>query len=178
MRRGHLASLLAGLMVLGWLVSGCYTVIKHPVLRASYEEGSEVRVTYGDDCWSCHSSRSESFWVEEVPPAAAGYYAWEYFYGSPWWLDAYYFDQGSAATGESAGLRTFPRRGQSEVTPGAPAVQQPSPTLRAVARKASSGSEAAGLSPVVPDDDRRPVARRGSGPGRDTSKSKRRQRKE
>jgi hypothetical protein len=167
---------LAGLMLLAWVLVGCYTVLKHPVLRPEGAEGGLVRVSTRDDCWSCHSSVSEHFWREEMPPAAVGYSAWDYYYATPWWLDAPYYGEQAGGETRLAEPRQFRRRETAEPTPGAPAVQQPTPTLQGVSRKAASDQEARSASePPRSEDRRRTVARRDTTVG-DSTKELRRER--
>lgn len=163
--------------VSGLWILGCYTTLKHPVLRAKVEGEEEwVRVSHGDDCWTCHSARSERFWTDETPPPAIGYYAWDYYFSSPWWLEQPYVVQVPAPEEELSTPRGVRRGNQSLTTPGAPAVQQSSPTLQGVARRIPAAAEPAATEVKPAEDQRRDAGRRESTQS-DTTKSNRRTRR-
>ncbi|MDZ7374315.1 MAG: hypothetical protein ONB23_10145 [candidate division KSB1 bacterium] len=147
-------------LVMGGILSllGCYTTLRHPVFRSENDE--PLKVSPRDDCWSCHSARAESFWPVEVPPSAAGYYAWEFYYGIPWWQEEGASDQAARAEEPLPQPRDFRRRGVPEAGVGAPAVQQPEPTIQGVARKTASEPQTQPSEVSPSADSRRSVARR------------------
>ncbi len=151
-------------LVLAWSAWGCYTALRHPVLRGSLTGESETTVvSFGDDCWQCHSSRQEVFWPDESGVPTDGYYDWDFFYAVPWWVDSFYYSQRPSAA-EDQRLpepRRFRTRNQPVMT-GAPAVSVPPSGPSIVARKRSEPGAAA-EAPLAPTDPRRSVGRRGSG---------------
>ncbi len=158
------AVLAAVVAVLAWGTWGCYTALRHPVLRGSLTGESETTtVSFGDDCWQCHSSRQEVFWPDESGIPTEGYYDWDFFYSVPWWVDSFYYSQRPTAAEEERlpEPRRFRTRNQPVMT-GAPAVSAPPSGPSIVARKRSEPGNA-GSAPLAPTDPRRKVGRRGSG---------------
>ena len=165
-------------LVLGlalWGVWGCYTTLRHPVLRGSLSgESPTTTVSLGDDCWQCHSSRQEVFWPDESGVPTGGYYDWDFFYGVPWWVDSFYYSQRPAAAADERlpEPRRFRTRGEPAVT-GAPAVSLPPPRTSIVARKRSEPGDF-GSAPLAPRDPRRTMGRRGSGTNEAANQKERR----
>jgi hypothetical protein len=73
---------------------GCYTLLKHPRVQiddrppAYYEE--DERVSFADDCASCHSPGSlQSHHPAVPPPRRTVSPTWDYYYAYPWWIPYY-----------------------------------------------------------------------------------------
>ncbi len=85
------------------LVTGCYTIVKHPVIIDEENPDLSYNIYFSDDCMSCHSSPNLSIFpnLDYINSSSR----WSYFYEYPWWhRDAFYTsevggqDNGSSST--------------------------------------------------------------------------------
>lgn len=144
---------------------GCYTMLKHPqvepareaVAQAQAEEefGFETRanrVSFGDNCRSCHDSNVATYHAIAVPyPVAEPSPRWSYYYETPWWFP-YYASSGSSGNAESEEQkkRSFDRRRTSSSDEssysGSAATPVPAPSSGSLAKPASEGNASSGAS--------------------------------
>ncbi|MCD6334445.1 MAG: hypothetical protein J7M27_03860, partial [Candidatus Latescibacteria bacterium] len=95
------AAILPPLMILlSFLLAGCYTMLKHPQIKQeeSYS-GSEVQPARS--CTDCHTEmhadvyyhdpfyRYDPFWVRRPFYARSYYRRWHHYRSYPWWWDRY-----------------------------------------------------------------------------------------
>ena len=103
MRSVPMATLL--MLVVSFLLAGCYTMMKHPQIKpeASYV-GEDVQ--RARRCTDCHAEmqvdpyyhdpfyRYDPFWVRRPFYAPSYYDRWRYYRSYPWWWDRYsYYDR-------------------------------------------------------------------------------------
>jgi hypothetical protein len=67
------------------LLSGCYTVIKHPNVNFADSSGEiyTSHISYKSNCVECHSSSAMIYFYNLVPAHVSS--PWSY-YNTPWWL--------------------------------------------------------------------------------------------
>ena len=129
--------------------SGCYTVIRHPMVREADNSGYQREVYFTDNCMDCH---------RDDPGVAAPLHhpylprlnyiqendRWSYFYKSPWWFrDIFYSStpgEGNATRDSSGVLPTTSARSRF---PGS-GNRLNSNTATRISGGPSSGSKAAG----------------------------------
>lgn len=160
---------------------GCYTVLKHPQVELAREaeaheeeefgfEAHPNRVTFGDDCQSCHNAEVGAYHAIAVPaPVATPSPRWEYYYETPWWFP-YYASSGQGSGSESAEQkkRSFDRRRNSvpEETSGSSVgsavAPVPVPSAGAVAKPAGDNTPAASTGAKTEDDSNKRTERRSS----------------
>lgn len=92
-------SLALGLLLLLFILPGCYTMLSHPESMALVDENQNRK-----SCMDCH----EESWLYHYDPYWYGssYQGdWRYYYGRPWWYDDYwyYYPPGETAPVESGG---------------------------------------------------------------------------
>ena len=110
--RQYQRHLLSALVVLVTLLSGCYTVLRHPPVQRESYLSSEI--THRDACNSCHTGFGVFSYEDPLRPAppytSPKLQDWNYYYHYPWWLDDVYYVQDSGAKGGETPLPIDPRR--------------------------------------------------------------------
>lgn len=81
--------MIIGLLLVGLLLSGCYTVLKHP--KAVNDEGLTSDYYDPDACAHCHVDGS--FYNYGYEDYYSHYQPLLEYYGRPWWWDAYWGDE-------------------------------------------------------------------------------------
>jgi hypothetical protein len=183
----------AVLLLLVSLSLGCYTMLKHPHVEAAREAQQEEeefgfearpnRVSFGDDCRSCHNDRVATYHAIAVPaPVAEPTPRWSYYYDTPWWFPYY-------ASGNNAGnadqtepkKRPFDRRqnsvpSESSASGGSAAAPMPAPSAGSVAKPAGDNN-ASSSTETKRDDGNKRAERRSNENTDDKKESSRRDRK-
>jgi hypothetical protein len=108
------------------ILSGCYTVLRHPRVESDVEEPDPVVVR--SDCAACHSDWDlERYGYAFHPGWYPVYGAWPRWYYDPWWADVVVADRQVAPQGvqveQSAGLKND--RGPAGGSAAAPGVWMP-----------------------------------------------------
>ncbi len=140
----------AALLPLFFLLSGCYTLLKHPQVafedrRIRDAEMLRGQVSFQDDCIRCHQ-QPHDYYNASLPYGS--YYrgrgvSWLYYYDSPWWSNPRYY--GTNTVEEQEGVPNPRQFGRRHYT-------------------GNSGGTSAGAGSVTPGSGARaPVAKRGSG---------------
>ncbi len=130
----RMMQLAAALLLVMSLSLGCYTVLKHPQVELAREEQAQEmlpdqeeefgfearpnRVTFGDDCQSCHSREVAAYHAIAVPtPVSEPTPRWSYYYETPWWFP-YYASGGNGGNTDQTEQkkRPFDRRQNSAPT--------------------------------------------------------------
>jgi hypothetical protein len=120
MKTASFARLLSGCAIAAMIVAlaGCYTLLKHPRFETEDSHGeaaSATRITYADDCASCHESNAyvAAHGYEASPTHA--YDRWYHYYEYPWWISYYGADRGRGNDGDrESSQRPFGRRHRGE----------------------------------------------------------------
>jgi hypothetical protein len=113
-------------------ITGCFTIIKHPVIHDEDNPDLSYNIYFSDDCNSCHSSALQNNtpnldYINSSP-------RWNYFYEFPWWQRHQFYTSPSVSQDSSGngGLPTtsarprFPGRGSSGQTGMPGSVSNPS----------------------------------------------------
>ncbi|MDZ7292294.1 MAG: hypothetical protein ONB44_21165 [candidate division KSB1 bacterium] len=137
--------MLAAIFILSSL--GCYTLLKHPRVQSGDRLPSsyaEDRISFAENCASCHSVTSLSTYHRAIPPPRR-YVSptWDYYYDYPWWIP--YYAPGNADTNVEAAQRKrpFDRRHLStpdETAPAQTATPAPAPGPTTIAKPADAGT--------------------------------------
>lgn len=72
------------------LLSGCYTILKHPAAEENYTSHD-----YQADCVSCHADYNEypyGYFYGQYPDYWWTTPRWGRYYAYPWWWDNYWYD--------------------------------------------------------------------------------------
>jgi hypothetical protein len=103
-------------------ITGCFTIIKHPVIHDQENPDLSYNIYFSDDCSSCHSSAPHN----NIPNLdyINSSSRWNYFYEFPWWQRHQFYASPSANQDSSGngGLPTtsarprFPGQGNSQRT--------------------------------------------------------------
>jgi len=111
----HAAAFVALLAVTASM--GCYTVLKHPLIRTQKPETTEYvqeSVAFSDDCMTCHDESIAAHHAIAIPrPIRTPSPSWFYYYDTPWWYP-YYSQQKTAAVRDNDKKRPFDRRRMSK----------------------------------------------------------------
>lgn len=97
-------------------LSGCYTVIKHPVVVDRNNPQFKHQVYFSDDCQSCHGPDADRFALGDNKYLPRIDYInnnarWSYFYSSPWWMrEMFLTPPPSAPQGKSSSLSSSSAR--------------------------------------------------------------------
>ncbi len=88
------------LIVLSFLLAGCYTMLKHPQIEQE-ESHTGANVQPARSCTDCHSEmhadvyyhdpfyRYDPFWMRRPFYSRSYYSRWHYYRSYPWWWDRY-----------------------------------------------------------------------------------------
>ncbi len=111
------------LMGLVIVLSGCYTVIKHPKVKKTQDSKFSHEVYFTDNCVSCHGNT-----VAELHPASKPYLPrldyirennrWNYFYQYPWWYRSMFSQYSGAANAGDQGDDFLPTTSSRPRFPG------------------------------------------------------------
>lgn len=128
------------------MVMQCYTTFRHPPIL-SYSDSTEAAVAkqidFMEDCSSCHEQNNpidNSHWLIYDNTRLQDNYNWQYYYAIPWWVDAYYYEDGKGQQNQplpATQRRDFNRR-QPSATSAIPAGGAPGTSLARPATGASS----------------------------------------
>ena len=89
------------LILLSFLLAGCYTMMKHPQIKQEESYVEEEGVQRARSCTDCHSEmhadvyyhgpyyRYDPFWVRRPFYARSYYRRWHHYRSYPWWWDRY-----------------------------------------------------------------------------------------
>ena len=89
------------LIVLSFLLAGCYTMLKHPRIEQEESYVEEEGVQRARSCTDCHTEmhadvyyhdpfyRYDPFWVRRPFYTRSYYSRWQYYRSYPWWWDRY-----------------------------------------------------------------------------------------
>src|SRR5574341_2162853 len=112
---------------------GCYTLLKHPRVQIDDRPAptyyDEERISFADDCASCHSPGSlQSHHPAVPPPRRVVSPSWDYYYDYPWWIPYYASDNNTEGANEKEQKkRPFDRRHLSTPEENAPPSQASTP---------------------------------------------------
>lgn len=190
----YLAAALSLFALMSW---GCYTVLKHPQVEVAREtsaheasareeeefgfEARPNRVTFGDDCQSCHSREVAAYHAMAVPaPVAEPTPRWAYYYDTPWWFPYYANASGRGGNddAEDQKKRPFDRRQNSapaESSSSSGSAAAPAPSGGSVAKPA--GESASSSAAAKSDDADKRSERRSNESTSEKKESSRRERK-
>jgi hypothetical protein len=163
---------LAALLAVGSSI-GCYTLLKHPRVQTEDEVASPYepeRVSFADNCTSCHNAASLAYHQRAVPlPAQFVSPRWDYYYDYPWWIP--YYAAGDATSEEEQKQRPFDRRHMrqpDESNPTQASSPQPAPNpSTVVAKPGDSGNTPPADQPKSQDSGKRDEKRSGDGKSSD-----------
>ncbi len=101
----------------------CYTTFRHPLVFSSSDSTDVAiakQVDFLYDCSSCHERNNpidNSHWQLYDSQRLQDNYNWQYYYVIPWWVDAYYYEDGKGQ--QSQPLPATQRRDFDRREPGA-----------------------------------------------------------
>ncbi|MDZ7401175.1 MAG: hypothetical protein ONB37_13525 [candidate division KSB1 bacterium] len=166
------------------LVMQCYTTFRHPPV-VSQSDSTDVaiakQIDFLDDCSSCHEQHNpidNSHWQLYDSPRLQESYNWQYFYAIPWWVDAYYYEDGKTQQNsplpatqrrdfdrrDPAGTSAIPAGGAPGTSLARPATgsgsnetsqPEPPPAKRNERREIRSGDTSGSQPPVTPAPERK-----------------------
>ncbi len=128
------------------IISGCYTVIKHPAVVEEENPEFSHAVYFNDDCASCHDANQMALNSRDEQPLPRLNYIqgndrWNYYYSSPWWLnDRFYHGSGSPAGASSGGNAPLPTTSARPRFPGNSGSSANMPSTTRISGGSSSGS--------------------------------------
>ena len=168
--------ILWGLLLAATACAGCYTLLKHPQIRAAQEYAPaehQENISFANDCQWCHNAEVAAFHAIAVPPSSAAPSArWQFYYEQPWWF-RYYSAREVEASSPEEQQRAFDRRRlavPAESTSGSTIPAVSVPTGGALSRQSVSDSSQAPAQSLQKEDNGKRPARRA--PNRDRSDPK------
>ena len=130
----------------------CYTSFQHPKVLVEADSAGyyyEEEITFADDCSSCHEQNtqySENYSDIYDDPIYDESYNWNYYFVTPWWYDAYYYEAQPVPSADDLAptqRRDFDRRESSDGTRYA----APSPSRPSLAKPKSESSSSSNSTP-------------------------------
>lgn len=99
-------------VAMGFLIVGCYTILKHPVTEQEGPQGEQGEQSeygeyhpqeyYRQNCIECHADYAEfpyGYFYGDYPDYYFEYPRWGYYYAYPWWWDRHWYDASSDTAG-------------------------------------------------------------------------------